>query len=419
MKISAERRKVEGKKQIFLIEKYAINIRMILSERTYKAIVIGFFLALITSISYNIQDNITHLDLLPSNVTILSNTVPQNGSLNPSFQEINSSQGINITSPTSSSNSEYYASYGSPVSMTLGFNGNLYIVHHGSSSIEIVSPSTMRPVSTISFPYSSYPTFVCYNPSLDEVIVTLSGTNQIAIISPNNQVRFVNTGNSPIAVAYDPVNHDFIVANTGEPNGSFFINDFINSSIYIYNQNFQLLKVISYGFEAPQTIAVSSNGDVFVGFESEDFVSVLNPEFECIKIINSSNDVDQLIYDNYDNTIYGSNLNGCIITINPSSLTSSCIENPLVNISFVMYNYYEKLFSIAALPGNQIVETNEQNSQLVIFSSNNIEFETNVSHPLYVIYDNLNDHIYLTNENNEVIEMTHSGGFEEALNMSS
>lgn len=399
---------------------------MVMSERTYRAIVIGFLLALIISILYNIQDNITYLNPSPSNVTILSNTVSQSGSLNPSFQESNSSrevnttQGINTTSTTSSSTSQYYASYGSPVSMTVGFNGNLYIVHHGSSSVEIVNPSTMKPISDISFPYSSCPTFICYNPSLDEVIVTLSGTNQIAIISPDNQVRFVNTGSNPMAVAYDPVNHDFIVANIGEPNGSLFINNFSNSSIYIYNQNFQLLKVINYGFEAPQTIAVAPNGDVFIGFEMECFVSVLNPEFESIKTINSSGDVDQLIYDNYDNTIYGSNLNGCIIAINPSSLSSSCIENPLVNTSFIIfYNYYEKLFSIAALPGNQIAETNEQNNQLVIFSNNNIESEINVSDPLYVIYDNLNGHIYLTNENNQLIEMTQSGGFEEALNMSS
>jgi hypothetical protein len=132
--------------------------------------------------------------------------------------------------------------------ITVGPNGNLFIVDNGGSVSEVDLNGNI--VHQFSTGQGSYPRGIAFGPD-GFICVAGDGMNNVSVFDPNTfaRTRTITGVTAPYGIAFDPENHHLLIANFGAN----------NILEYLYTGEFQRV-FVSSSISRPNFIAFKSSG---------------------------------------------------------------------------------------------------------------------------------------------------------------
>ncbi|MGI0053807.1 MAG: hypothetical protein ACRECR_06100 [Thermoplasmata archaeon] len=174
-------------------------------------------------------------------------------------------------------------------------NGYLYVAPSGATAVDVLTPSPLALVTTVSTGAS--PCAVAYDPVNGDVYVANSGSNSVSVISGLLVVGTISVGNTPWAVGVDTLNGDVYVGNH------------FGASLSVIS-GIGVIATVPVGV-MPDSIAFDPvNGNVYVANVASSTVSVVSASSHTLlTTIGVGLWPSGVAFDTVNHDIYVSNLN--------------------------------------------------------------------------------------------------------------
>jgi YVTN family beta-propeller protein len=228
-----------------------------------------------------------------------------------------------------------------PVQAALVLNGSrVYVANSLDDTISMFSPSSAAPVTTISLPTGSAPSFVATAESAT-VYVANSGNNTVSVISTTSNVvepplAGIPVGINPVALAETPNQQYLYVANRGSggAGGSVTSINPVDRSVNPPIANATWVSPVS-------VVARSDSNRVYVLDQGNGLVSAIDPSTNVlVNSVSVGVGANFMLYDPTRNRLYASNpVTNTVTFLDASSDALSAVAIPVANP-----------ISVAALP---------------------------------------------------------------------